>query len=98
MHSRPITAYKYSRRFKIDLHEAVILNGQPIFLTYDRRDNSIKIVRSIKESNHAIRPPTAEEYPYEPYEFKDMSEVLSYAHRAKNESIDYLYSKGKLIE
>ena len=72
-------AFKYSNRSKSSLHEAVILDGRPVFLTYDRKNDKIKTVESIQESNRVINPPKPEEYPYEAYEFASIDEVLSYA-------------------
>ncbi|MGC2575451.1 MAG: hypothetical protein WA364_28420, partial [Candidatus Nitrosopolaris sp.] len=51
----------------------------------------------IEEDTRIIRPPYQEHYPYEPYEFKDMDEVLSYVERTRNEDIYSLYLKAKQI-
>ena len=50
----------------------------------------IKVIDRVEENIRTINPPHAENYPYEPYEFKDMDEVLSYVERARNETIDSL--------
>ena len=60
----PTIAFKYSNRSKSSLHEAVILDGRPVFLTYDRKNDKIKTVDNIQESNRVIDPPKPEEYPY----------------------------------
>jgi hypothetical protein len=88
------TSYKYSNRMKGTLHEAVIVAGQPTFLKYE--NGGVKSIQYIEESNRIITPPHPEEYPYEPYEFKNMAEVISYIERAKK-STHSLYHNGKSI-
>ncbi|MFZ0224117.1 MAG: hypothetical protein WAM42_20745, partial [Candidatus Nitrosopolaris sp.] len=92
---RNFMAYKYSNRKKGDLHEAVILSGKPAFLKCE--NGLIKEVDRIEEDIRIINPPHVENYPYEPYEFKDMDEVLCYVERARNETIDSLYLQAKQI-
>lgn len=89
------TAYKYSNKGKGALHEAVILAGRPVLLKYEHGD--IKVIDQIEEVTRIIKPPHEEHYPYEPYEFRDMNEVLSYVKKAANESIDSLYLQAKQI-
>src|SRR5688500_8216463 len=67
-HDKQVIAYKYSNRFKTDLHEAIILNGQPYFLIYSHKNDDIKIVKDIQDSSGTVKPPAPGEYPYEPYE------------------------------
>jgi hypothetical protein len=88
------TAYKYSKKGKGQLHEAILLSGLPVFLKYEKGE--IKSVDRIEESARIIKPPNPEEYPYEPYEFANM-EVTLYKKNADNESIDSLYEKAKSI-
>src|SRR5215467_13982059 len=92
---REFMAYKYSNRKKADLHEAVILSGKPAFLKCE--NELIKAVERIEEDIRVINPPHAENYPYEPHEFKDMDEVLSYVEWARKETIDSLYLQAKQI-
>ena len=89
--------YKYSNKGKDQLHEAVIIDGKPLFLKY--ADNKICQVESIEEeaSGRIIKPHNQEEYPYEPYEFKNLQEVYLYEEKAKKESIASVYQKGKSI-
>jgi hypothetical protein len=94
---REFMAYKYSNKKKWILHEAVILTGKPAFLYYDAKTNQVNYADIIEEDTRIIRPPYEEHYPYEPYEFKDMDEVLSYVERARNENIYSLYLKAKQI-
>jgi hypothetical protein len=88
-------AYKYSNKGKGALHEAVILAARPVFLKYE--NEGIKIIDRIEEATRIIKSPHDEHYPYEPYEFENMDEVLSYAERAGKESIDSLYLQAKQI-
>jgi hypothetical protein len=91
-------AYKYSNRGKGLLHEAVILAGKPVFLKYDSNAaEPITPVESIEEDTRIIKPPHMENYPYDPYEFENMNEVISYLERARKETIDSLYKQSKQI-
>ena len=92
---RPYPIYKYSKKGKGPLHEAVILTGLPVFLTYE--NGQIKPIPQIEESSRIVVPPDPEEYPYEPYEFESIDEVYSYKERAISETITSLYQKTKAI-
>jgi hypothetical protein len=84
--------FKYSSRLRGVLHEAILLNDEPAFLTYS--NNHSKVVKQIEEVNRILIPPCIEEYPsYEPIEFKSLSEIERYEVNAKNETIDTLYLK-----
>jgi hypothetical protein len=92
---RENTAYKYSKNGKCSLNEAVILSGLSVFLKYE--NGEIISAEEVEESSRIIKPPYAEGYPSEAYEFADMEEVLSFVKRAKEESIDSLYQRAKTI-
>jgi hypothetical protein len=93
---REFLAYKYSNKKKDDLHEAAILAGKPVFLKYNSEAaEPITVVETVEEDFRVIKPPHMENYPYAPYEFENMNEVLSYVQRARNETIDSLYSQAK---
>jgi hypothetical protein len=93
-----ILTYKYSNKGKDSIHEAVILSGKPTFLKYDSNAaEPITSVESIEEDTRIIVPPHVENYPYDPYEFDNMNDVLSYLERAKEETIDSLYKQSKQI-
>src|SRR5262249_9713687 len=92
---RQFTAYKYSHKGKAHLHEAIILEGQPVFLKYE--NGNLEVIEYIEERNRIIKTPSHEEYPYEPYEFTSKEEVQSYLEQAKHTSIDSLYLKAKEI-
>lgn len=81
-------AYKYSNKGKGVLYEAVILAGRPVFLKYE--NGGIKIITQIEEATRIIKPPSQEEYPYEPYEFSNMGEALTYVNKAKTEDNEML--------
>jgi hypothetical protein len=89
-----LPTYKYSRPF---LQEAIILGGVPRFITYVPRLDMILPFEDIKEPSRILRPPNKEEYPYTPYAFVNEKELEEYLRRAKSETIDSLYNKGKLI-
>src|SRR6266508_214896 len=76
-----VPAYKYSNRGKGNLHEAIILGGQPCFLVW-YQNAGYNIKAAIEESSRIIRPPNPEEYPYTPYDFADESELRYYFRRA----------------
>jgi hypothetical protein len=88
-------AYKYSKNGKGSLFEAIILSGSPVFITY--QNGKIEPYREIEEEVRVIEPPHTQSYPYTPYEFKNMDEILSYRDRALAESIDSLYLKARQI-
>jgi hypothetical protein len=94
---RQYSAYKYSNKGKIALHEAVIVSssGQPLFLKYE--NGKIGTIDKVEEINRVIVPPAYEEYPYEPYEFANLEEISTYLKRAKVTSIDDLFSIAKSI-
>jgi hypothetical protein len=88
-------AYKYSKNGKGSLFEAIILSGSPVFITY--QNGKIEPYSEIEEEVRIIEPPHSQSYPYEPYYFKNMEEVLNYRDRALVENIDSLYLKAKYI-
>jgi hypothetical protein len=89
-------AYKYSNKSKDHLHEAVIIDGRPLFLKC--QDTMVcEVVSKEETSERIIKPPNQEEYPYVPYDFKNMKEVRLYEERAKGESICSLLQKAKSI-
>ena len=92
---REFMVYKYSNRKKGDLHEAIILSSKPAFVKWE--NGLIKVIDRVEEDIRIINPPHVENYPYEPYEFKDIDEVLSYVEKARNETIDSLYLQAKQI-
>ena len=92
---RQFMVYKYSNRKKEDLHEAVTLSGKPAFLKCE--NGLIKAIDRVEQDIRILNPPHAENYPYEPYEFKDMDEVLGYVERAKKQDIDSLNLQAKQI-
>jgi hypothetical protein len=92
---RQYTAYKYSSKSRVPLHEAVILAGKPVFLKYE--SGKIESVDDVEEDIRIIKPPHAEHYPYEPYEFENMEEVLKYRDTVLGENIDSLYLQAKQI-
>jgi hypothetical protein len=89
------TAYKYSNNGRIALNESVILAGRPAFIAYE--NGKIHAFDAIEEDTRIIKPLHPENYPYKPYEFANMDEVLSYRDRALGEDIDSLYLKAKQI-
>jgi hypothetical protein len=89
------TAYKYSNNGKVALHESIILAGRPAFIAYE--NGKLQPYSIIEEDTRVIKPPHPENYPYTPYEFANMDEVLKYRDRALSEDIDSLYSNAKQI-
>ena len=96
--SRPkILIYKYSRYGQDQLHEAVIINGLPFFVKYNKYFDTVEIVENIEENLRILRPLERQEYPYIPYEFKSKDELEQFIKEAKGITIDELYSKCKSI-
>ncbi len=96
---KEVPAYKYSKKGTGTLYEAIILDGQPYFVTwypdYGTNNENIKIIPFIEESTRIIKPPNQEEYPYTPYEFTDKQELNEYFLRANMITIDELYKIAK---
>jgi hypothetical protein len=92
-----IKIFKYSNYGKIPLHEAVILDGRPIFIKYDHGHQKIETVEKIVETTRIIIPPPRNEYPYTPYEFESKEELDKYIKRTKTITLDQLYTKCKSI-
>jgi len=86
---------KYSFNGKGDLHEAVIMNGKPCFIS--STNGKIKLVERIEENTRILRPPEKEEYAYKPYEFHSIEEFQEIISKALNISKDELYTKSKSI-
>jgi hypothetical protein len=68
--------FKYSSRFRNTLHEAILLNGSPVFIKYE--NGQISVVPAIEEQDRILRPPSIEEYPYEPIEFSSYEELKKF--------------------
>ena len=68
--------FKYSSRFRGTLHEAILLNGTPVFLKYE--NSQVQAVPTIEEQDRILRPPSIEEYPYEPIEFGSYEELKKF--------------------
>jgi hypothetical protein len=86
---------KYSFNGKGDLHEAIIMNGKPLFITFT--NGKVDLVEKIEENTRTLRPPEKEEYPYKPYEFESLEELQEIISSALNTSKDELYTKSKSI-
>ena len=93
--------HKYSNKTKGQLRESVIIVGVPYFIKYYYDENKgkyfVQIEYKVEEATKILIPPQKEEYPYEPYEFKDVGEPNYYLQRAKKESVDSIYQKIKSI-
>jgi hypothetical protein len=93
---KEVPAYKYSKKGQGSLYEAIILRGEPCFITwypdYGIDNESIKYAPFIEEATRIIRPPSAEEYPYTPYDYADEEELRDYFRRSNNISLNELYN------
>lgn len=91
---KQVAAYKYSNWGRSVLHEAIILAGQPLFVSwYTRAGYNLQL--TIEEPTRTIRPPRPEEYPYTAYEFEDEEELRNYFRRGNSISINELYQLAK---
>ena len=90
-----VKAYKYSNKGRIGIHEAVTIGGRPAFLVYET--GKIGALDKIDEPARTVVPPGSAEYPYEPYEFEDIDEVMRYLERAKQESPESLFERAEKI-
>jgi hypothetical protein len=94
---REFVTYKYSQLGKGSLHEAVIINGLPLFIKYNQNSKEIELIEKIEENNRILRPPEIEEYPYTLYAFESNDELKEFINKAKIITLDELYIKCKSI-
>ena len=92
---KEVRAYKYSAKGTSSLYEAIIVRGKPHFITWSQIKDKFTSKPQIEEATRIIRPPSAEEYPYTPYEFTDEAELNDYFRRANDTSLDELYNSIK---
>lgn len=86
------SVFKYSRRFKGQLHEAILLKDKPVFIRL-RGNEGIQVLDKIIEDNRILVPPCIEEYPYEPIEFESEEELQQYFEKARHETIETLFQR-----
>jgi hypothetical protein len=81
------------------LFEAVLIGGEPYFLSVDSQGYVYQIPRTVSMTGGGfhIIPPSKTEYMSKPYEFADNDEYLSYWTRAKEETFDSLFQRVKAI-
>ena len=91
----PFPTYKYSSRLQGDLYESVIVDGTAVFLIY--KNNTITIEDRIAEESRTLRSIEEQEYPYEPYRFKNGQELMDYVRRALSETPDSLFTKVRFL-
>ena len=95
---KSVVAYKYSTKGTSSLYEAIIVQGEPYFITWSEIKNKFTSKPQIEETTRIIRPPSAEEYPYTPYEFVNEAELNEYFAKANSiESLGELYQNAKSI-
>jgi hypothetical protein len=96
---KQITVNKYSQNRRGSLYEAVLVNGEPYFVTLDHSIENInlKLVSSIEEPSRILLPPTIDEYLSEAYEFQSQEEIDSYIEKAKKENNISLFKWAKSI-
>ena len=52
---RQIPTFKYSSRFRKPLHEAILLNDEPVFLMWSEENERLITVTNIEESNRILK-------------------------------------------
>jgi hypothetical protein len=93
---KEVRAYKYSAKGTSSLYEAIIVQGEPHFITWSESKNKFTSKPQIEEATRIIKPPSAEEYPYTPYEFVDVQELNEYFAKANSiKSLSELYKTAK---
>lgn len=92
-----IPIYKYTANFKMPLHEAILLAGQPFFIAYDPQKKFIGCINNIEEAKRILRPPDSSEYPYEPIEFESLTELKKYTELALEQNPDSLYQMARAM-
>ncbi len=81
---KEVIAFKYSNNGKTELHESIILDGLPYFMSYDTDKEKVSIRTEIEEHARIIRPPRLEECQFIPYEFTNQDELNDYIRRAES--------------
>jgi hypothetical protein len=91
--------FKYSNKGLGQLRESAIVANEPCFINYhcDEKKNKhfIQWAPKIEDITPMLRPPTRQEYPYNPYEFDTIEEPQKYLVRAMKETPDSLLAKIK---
>jgi hypothetical protein len=87
----------YLQRFTNEQYyaEAVLINKEPKWLVVN--DGQVSIADYIPNGDEIIKPLKELSYINKPYSFGSDSEVNDYIDKAKNETLDTLYSKVKQI-
>jgi len=95
---RTYTIFKYSQMGKGDLHESAVVDGLPYFIKYNSIAQAIELIEQIEGNSRILIPPQGpEDYPYTPYEFESKEEIESYIGKAKDTTLDTIYTKCKSI-
>ena len=96
---KEIKTNKYSRNRKGQLHEAILIDNDPHFVTISEETNGekIKLVSSIDETNRTLLPPSIDEHLHNPYEFTTFEELRNTLSRVEKETIFSLYRRVKSI-
>jgi hypothetical protein len=91
--------YKFSNKGRAELRESAIVDKKSCFLQYfcNEEKRFIQTPPKIIDVAPNLRPPEAQEYPYDPYEFKTVDEPQVYLQRALKETPDSLLSKIKTV-
>jgi hypothetical protein len=93
-----ITTFKYSKMGKVQLHEAVIVDGLPFFVKYNHITRTFELVEKIEESSRILRPPNIEDYPSSPpYSFDSNKELAFFMQKAGEVTLDELFKFSKII-
>lgn len=85
--------FKYSDNGRINLHESIIIDRLPKFVTYNPIDDKVKIKDSIEEATRVISPYEFDEYPNMPYEFENEEQLNEYIEKARVLTKDSLFNK-----
>jgi hypothetical protein len=88
----------YMQRFTNELYyaEAVLIDKKPKFLLVNKGNGEeISTVDGIPLADEIIKPLKALSYINKPYSFSSDQEVKEYIEKAKNETLDSLYTKVK---
>lgn len=93
---RELTVNKYSQNRKSGLHEAIILDGEPTFLSIEKA-GKVVFHPFIEEKTRVLYPPSLEEYLHEPYEFQSEEEINKFIELATIETNFSLYRKVESI-
>jgi hypothetical protein len=80
----------------LPLAEGVLVSQTQVFLTLNKGGEPV-LEKSLKTPTTEYKPLKKEQHINKPYEFQSLDEIKSYLDRAKNQTLDSLYTKVRIV-